>query len=578
MTSTVRWMVGVACLAAASGAAAQGGPRAFVLDGGARTVSAIDLRTGSAGAIAKLDGTPAQLLQTRAGDRLLVLDPGEGRDAGDAGFQAKTRSAVTVLDARTLAVQRRIELGWGLAAAPMLSARGHRLTVVCPGFRGKSAAESLPREIVTVDLATGAVVSRVALPRTATEAFATPDGQTGLVLSAPERPKGAAPLPAELRFVDLTAGTVAATVPLDGDPRGPVLSPDGQHVLLLDRGKPSGSPDKNVNGRLHAVSLSSRAVEAVSDAGSRPRGLVLDEARNQLLLLSDGAPFKGPGNHERPGELRVIRGPKPAAPIPVVGTPERIEASADGRALYVFGLFGLTRLGVPELTPSPLIKAPRMGDAQSAVSPDGRRGWVVIGDSFITHDLERGEKLEDVSTGRASRKLLAGLNAWASTETSKQQAARQAAQRGESHYVYTEYTVKPAQGALAVVPGGGAVYALNSMTDDLTVVDGVTGRVVKKVAAGGFDVQFLPEASAAIVVSDTTVHVVTYTTHEKQAPLATDARAAFQAVERSPDGRLAVVRGTGGVMTVRVDRGAVTGTLVPFTKVADVAVDWGQTR
>lgn len=183
-----------------------------------------------------------------------------------------------------------------------------------------------------------------------------------MVLSIPEKPKNAPPLPAELRFVDLTAGTLVATVPLDGDPRGPVLAEDGQFVYLLDRGKPNGNPDKNVNGKLHAVSMTKRAVEGVSDAGSKPRGLVLDEARKQLLLLSDGAPFKGPGSNERPGELRVIRGATPAAPIPVVGTPERIEASSDGKVLDVFGLFGLTRLALPGLTPSPMIKALRMGE------------------------------------------------------------------------------------------------------------------------------------------------------------------------------------------------------------------------
>ena len=123
-------------------------------------------------------------------------------------------------------------------------------------------------------------------------------------------------------------GAVAATVSLEGDPSGPVLAPDGQFVYLLDRGKPSDNPDKNVNGKLHAVSMSTRAVAAVTDVGSKPRGLVLDEQRKRLLLLSDGQPVKGPGNNERPGELRVIAGAAPAAPLSVVNMPERVEQSA----------------------------------------------------------------------------------------------------------------------------------------------------------------------------------------------------------------------------------------------------------
>ena len=97
-------------------------------------------------------------------------------------------------------------------------------------------------------------------------------------------------------------------MPLDGDPGGPVLAPDGQFLYLLDRGQPNNNPDKNVNGRLHAVSMTTRSVAAVTEVGSKPRGLVLDERGRQLLLVSDGPPVKGPGNRDRPGELRVIRG------------------------------------------------------------------------------------------------------------------------------------------------------------------------------------------------------------------------------------------------------------------------------
>ena len=102
----------------------------------------------------------------------------------------------------------------------MLSTAGDRLSVVGRGFRGRTAAESLPGEVVTVDLVAAKLLSRIELPRKATAAIATPDGRTAVVLSAREEPRKAVVLPAELRFVDLTAGAIAATVPLDGDPAG----------------------------------------------------------------------------------------------------------------------------------------------------------------------------------------------------------------------------------------------------------------------------------------------------------------------------------------------------------------------
>ena len=112
-----RFACGVCTLLAAAVAEAQeSGPRAFVLDQTARTVTMFDVATARAGQTGTVQGTPTMLLRTADGRRLLVLERGEGRDAGDKGYQAKTRSAVTILDGRTLAVEARIELGWGFKA------------------------------------------------------------------------------------------------------------------------------------------------------------------------------------------------------------------------------------------------------------------------------------------------------------------------------------------------------------------------------------------------------------------------------------------------------------------------------
>ena len=135
---------------------------------------------------------------------------------------------------------------------------------------------------------------------------------------------------------------MAATVPLEGDPGGPVLAPDGQFLYLLDRGKPNNNPDKNVNGRLHAVSMATRTVERVTDVGSKPRGLVLDERGQQLLMVSDGPPVKGPANRDRAGRTaghprrRLRRRRFRSEP-----GPSELEVSADGRTLYVLGTYSV---------------------------------------------------------------------------------------------------------------------------------------------------------------------------------------------------------------------------------------------
>jgi len=553
---------------------AQSSPaRAWVLDSEAQTISAVDISTGRSLLSTGLQGAPTVLLRTPNGRRLLALDRGEGDSFGDDGFRARTRSTVTIIEAATLKVQARVELGTGLMDAVMLAADGERLSVVCPGYRTKKAADRRPRELVTVDLGAGTVLSRVELTRPAPEVLATPDGRTVVVLS--RREAGKTPRQAEFTVIEAATGTIQATVPLDGDPRGPVLAPGGQFVHALDRGKPNNNPEKNQNGRLHTLSIASRTV-VVSDAGSNPRGLVLDEERRQLLLLSDGAPVRGPENRERHGELRVLRGGQPSAPIAVVRSPERIVLGGDGRSYYVLGAPGAMRLALPDLTATPLIAAPGLGGAEVAISADGRRGWMSSGEYFTTFDLERGGKLAEIKSGRLGKKMFLALGAGLATESSRLNSRNEARSEGRSYYEYTEYSVKPARNTIAVRPDGREVYVLNSQTSDVTIVAAESGEVLEKVAAGGFDVLFFPAVGAAIIPSDSQVHVVDLVTRTKRPSLVADSDAAFERAALSPDARQAVIHGPRGILFVNTSSGEPVSMLVKGRAIADVVIDWGR--
>ncbi|MEO7135468.1 MAG: hypothetical protein ABI024_14755 [Vicinamibacterales bacterium] len=543
-----------------------------------QTVTVMDVVTGKAIQTAKVEGAPTRLLRTPDGRRILVLDRGQGDDFGNDGFRAKTKSALTILDGRTLAVQGRVELGTGLDDRLMLSSAGDRLAIVCPGYRSKKPAEVQPRELITIDLANAQVLSRIELTRPSPDFLAAPDGNTIVVLSPPEKPKNAAPLPAELRLIDPAAGKVIATIALEGDPRGPVLAPDAQIVYLLDRGKPNDNPDKNQNGKLHAVSLTTREVIEVSDAGSKPRGLVLDEDRKRLLLLSDGPPVKGPANKNRAGELRIVVNGKPGAPIAVGSEPERIEPSADGKFLNVLGMQGVTRLALPGLQPSPVVEAPGMGGDETAISADGRRGWASYGEYFTTYDLEKGARVAQVKTGRLGKKMFLALETGLKTETSRLEGETKAKKDGRSYYSYTEYTLKEPKGSMAVRPDGKEIYALNTQTSDVTVIDADTGQVIEKVAAGGFAIRFMPSASAALVVSSSTVAVIDFASHQKLTDLVSGSQAGFNGAKLSPDARFAVLHGPQGLMFVSVANGKPIGTMVPGRGIADVDIDWREQR
>ena len=565
-------LTAVAALAFAAGAHAQSrAPKVFVLDQGARSVTTLDFESGKVAQTATLEGSPSVLLRTHDGKRLLVLDRGTGHDAGDAGFQAKTKSSVTILDAATLTPKARIELGAGLDDSVMLSDRGDRLAVVCPGYVGRRPEETLPRELVIVDVAAGQVSGRVPLARPASAFFGTPDGKTGVVLAQRGKPKQTPSPAAELQLIDLQTAKSVAALTFDGDPRDPVLSPDGKYVYLLDRGNPSGNPDKNVNGRVHVISLDTRKVEAAYDVGSKPRGLVLDEGGQQLLLLSDGTPVKGQNDHA--GELRALRGASVVGPVPTLWSPEHIRATADGKRLFVVSRAGVTSYNSRDLTPMSEMRNRSVEADEFGISPDGRRGFSIWQQNLYTYDLEKGTQIEKVVTGRMTSRIVAALDAAAATETSKASARREAERKGQSHYYYTEYTVRDPSQTIAVRPDSKAVYVVNRQTSDVTVVDTETGRVIEKVGADGSAVHFLAGAGLALVVDDTAVRAIDLSTHQKVDEVS-DKAYSFGKPEISPDATRAVFNGRAGLLLIEGANGKATRKLIPFKRVVDLEVEW----
>lgn len=565
----------LAAWAAAPASAQKSAPRAYVLDQEARTVVALDVTTGAVVRTATVQGSPSRLLRTADGKRLIALDRGAGRDAGEAGYQAKSRAVATVIDATTMEAGPRIELGWGLEPTAVLTPAGDRLTVICSGYVGRKPEETLPRELVTVDLATGQVSGRLPLPRPATAFFATPDGRTAVILSGRDKPKQKPALPAELRVVDLAATTLLATLPLDGNPQDPVLDPEGQFVYLLDPGNPSGNPEKNVNGRVFVISLPSRTLHATSDAGSRPSGLVLDERGRQLLLLSEAAPVKGAPDR---GELRVLRGGAVRPPIALPPYPKAIRATADGARMLVVGAQGITTLTSPDLVQEATVAIRGIGIGEFAISPDGRRAFSTSNQNLWTYDVNSGKELGKVVTGRMSQRLLLAAVAGTATIASQSAGRREAEEKGRSYYMYTQYNLRDANERIAVRPDSKAVYALNDQTSDVTIIDAQTGNVIEKVGVSGSTIHFLPGAGAALVVGSSRVAAIDLASNTKlEDDLAKGSGSEirnFGRTEVSPDGTRAVVVGLGAVLTVDGTSGRPTGMVQAFKRVADVIVAW----
>ena len=311
------WLVAllVGVLLSAPAAAAQGSV-AYVLDTEAKSVTALDPASATPLGSVPVEGEAQLLLRTPNGERLVVLDRGPGKETVRFGFHPSGKSAVTLIDPARMERPLRLDLCWGLGSA-FTTPDSRYLIVLCPGYQSQKPEEALARELVAVDLVSHQIAGRLTLDHRIAQLLLTRQGDTVLGLTPRQEAKKPARVePAVVTFIDIAPLRVAATVALDGAPSIATLSPDGDYVYLLDVGKPSKNAKKNIAGRVHVVALSARTVARTIEAGSNPRGLVVDEQDQQVLLLSDGPASKE--RNQPTGELRVIRGRDLAATAKVV--------------------------------------------------------------------------------------------------------------------------------------------------------------------------------------------------------------------------------------------------------------------
>jgi DNA-binding beta-propeller fold protein YncE len=505
--------------------AAESKIRLLVLDGAAGVLHAVDPVSGQIQQSVEVGGHPLFLMPTPDGGRILILDTGPGKVDGDRGWAGTGKSSLSVVDVDKLQLLGRVELGWGisLGRGPVVSADGSRLAVYCPGYRAKKAEESLATEVVVVDVAAVKEVGRVTLDRWPIGLVSVSEGRRVCVVLPRVEQKKAAPIPAQIIPVDLATGVAASPLPLDAALSDIMPSPDGRLLYLLEPGKPSGNPAKNVNGRLHVVAVEGGAPTGVLDAGSGPHGMVYERASDAVLILATAAPVKGV---DEQGELRVVRGDKLERVVPIARDPLFLRLSQDGRELYALSNRALHVLSLPDL--KPLREVPIEGagtnwtsDAQPgppndlATTPDGSRLLVTYTDSskLLIMDLKSGAKVESISTGRKGAKLAKVAAATAMNAASYYAARGVATRSGQSTFFYDRYSPRAASTGMALREDGRFAYVLNSQTNDVTIVDPTNGKVIEKLGGGGYEVRSLPTGKLVAAVSNQELHLIDATSN-----------------------------------------------------------------
>jgi hypothetical protein len=327
-------------------------------------------------------------------------------------------------------------------------------------------------------------------------------------------------------------------------------------LYLLLPGQPSSDARANRNGAVQVVSLDKRAIVSMLDAGRAPRGLVPD--RLGILVASDGPPGR------LDGELRAIRGDALAFTRQVAGDPRLVAVQRDRIFVVGAGAVAIADPASGEIagTVALVRDAERLvfdddvpRDVQ--VSSDGRRAfvWFEPGSKLAVVDLEQPKLLGVAKTGRGSKKLLRGLGhvasavlvpswEWASVANSAGMRTRDWPGR-----------------QLALRPDGRFAYALNTGTQDVTVIDASSARAVAAIPAGGLRLESLGGGAALAVLSVDQLHLLETSTDRKLAQLELPG---LRDVVASADGRHALAIADFTVVCLDGSSGAVIATIKQF--------------
>jgi DNA-binding beta-propeller fold protein YncE len=483
--------------------------KAAVIDAQTKMLVVVDLATGGTVGRVELPDPPTDLLVTPDGARLLVLSRGAGSETfWAASFRPKSRSSLVVVDAKTLEIIGRSELGWSLSDASLV-AEGARLAVLSPGVTGKPT-EMKPAEVFLLDARNGAVVGRHELDRPADGFAVAPDQKHGIVYfeGAPRAKR-----PTELVILDLAAMKEAGRVSIDAKTQKPVVVEGSDHVYLLD-------PPIMRPGTLYIVSIADRSLAASVPTGRSAYTVGVDPNRNLLLVTSE----VNAGDKKNFGQLQVVSGGKVERTLPVPRVVDRMRFSHDGRSGWFIGGNQAYSVRLDDMTVESAIATPGYS-TEIAFSPDGRRAVVYDrGDDFCCRmnvlDLESRQRLTAFMTGSKGLRVAQALAAVAATASSYQAGKSAAEAKGKSSFYYTVYaprTGKAARGPLAVSPDGKFGYALDTQTGYVTVARLSDGERVGNVSIplNGKELVLVPDARLLAAVADESVVMIDTTTNEK---------------------------------------------------------------
>lgn len=419
-------------------------------------------------------------------------------------------SKVTVIDVTSRQVVRTIPVGWNVFKMSFVK-DGQYLLCFSIGNEGSKKIQREPGAVTIIDTNKRDAIATLSAGRLGSSILFTKDASRIFVLSRGDAPKKKDPTPPAkpaLTVFSLDSEHPLAEIELAQPVGQMVFSRDEKWLYLLDKGFPSKKAAKHRNGIVHVVDTSSLQLVKSYDVGTSPRSLDVDPSSDAVAVLAQ-ASFK-----DESGKLYLLQGSEVGQPLEVGRDPKFLKRSSEpgGRFVVAYDEFRfLSNDGALASSFVPLNKkkgnppaggpdVPTLGGYAGEVLqlPGSEKVAMTVTTAYgaptskvAIVNLKENKVEKIVTTGRGGVKFgqFMGAMALSVAMTSLSYYGNYYAARsmGQPYFFYDVYMFRtPSPNLdLAASADGKFIYALNSQTNDVTIIDSGDGKVLGHVAVGG---------------------------------------------------------------------------------------------